>query len=66
MNGYARIPTTPSTAITASAAQLGTIVVICHAVPLAPSVVRQDAAPLVIHGIARRIIGVMSVMMMQA
>ena len=66
MNGYARTPTTPSTAITVSAAQRGTIVVICPAAPLALSVVRQDVAPLVILGIAQKITGVMSVMMMQA
>ncbi|OGP54169.1 MAG: hypothetical protein A2Y65_00335 [Deltaproteobacteria bacterium RBG_13_52_11] len=57
---------TPSTAITASVAQQVTIVVIWAAVLLAPSVVRPGAAPLVIHGFVRKIIGVMSVMMTQA
>jgi hypothetical protein len=66
MNGYAMIQTTPSIAITASVAQRGTIVVICPAAPPAPSVVRLGAAPLVIHGIARKIIGVMRIMRMRA
>ena len=66
MNGYARTQTTPSTATTVSAAQQVTIVAICPAVPLAPSVARQGAALLVIHGIALKIIGAMSVMMMEA
>jgi hypothetical protein len=66
MNGYARTQTTPSTAITVSAAQQGTIVVICPAALLAPSVARPDAAPLATHGIARKITGVMNSMMMQA
>ena len=65
-NGYARTQTFPSTAITASAAQQVPFVVICPAVPLAPSVAQQGAALLAIHGFARKIIGAMSVMMMEA
>lgn len=66
MNEYARIQATPSTATMVSVAHLVPIAVICLAVPRAPSVVPPDVALLVIHGIARKIIGVMSVMMMQA
>ena len=65
MNGYAMIQATPSTAIMASVAQQVPLVVICPAAPLAPSVARQGAALLVIHGIALKIIGAMSVMMME-
>ena len=66
MNGYARTQTIPLTAIMASAAQQVPFVVICPAAHRAPSVVRLDAALLVILGIARKIIDVMIGMMMQA
>ena len=66
MNGYVRTQTTRSTAITGSAVHRVPIVVICPVAPRAPSVVPPDAALLVIRGIARKIIDVMSGMMMQA
>ena len=65
MNGYAMIQTIPSIAIMASVAQRVPFVVICLVVLLAPSVALQDVVPLVIHGIALKIIGVMISMMMQ-
>lgn len=66
MNGYAMIQTTPSTATMVSVAHRVPIVAICPAAPMAHSVARPDAALPVIRGIARKIIGVMSGMMMQA
>jgi len=57
---------TPSTAITAPVAHRATIVAMLVVVPLALFAARPAAALLAIHGFARKIMGVMSVMMTPA